>query len=372
MKWSYQQPVTIQFGVGTADEVAGILSDYGLDNGLLVSDRIFVENGTADRLLDASKGRLTGVFSDIVPNPTVENVDACADMIRGKRHRFVLALGGGSAIDCAKAACSVSMAALSAREYLHGRGKLGKERLPLIAMPTTAGTGSEVTPVSVLCDNEAGIKAPLVSDNFYPDLAIVDPALTLSVPPRVTAGTGLDVLSHALEGYWSKNHQPVCDALALHAAGLVFEYLPPAYHDGSNLEYRSKMCEASIIAGLAFGLPKTTGSHACSFPLTSVYGLPHGEACAFTLDSFARINADAEGGRVRTLAGRLGFPGVDAMADRIYWMKKEMGMATTLAEAGIPESELRSLAEKSMHPNMLNNPVDMTADSLLELYRRLK
>ena len=371
MLWSYKQPVKILFGAGQAEKIADILGDLGFGNGLLVCDAIFAQDGSANRILQASQGRLTSIFSEIVPNPTVENVDACADAIRRGNHLFVLALGGGSAIDCAKAACSVAAANLPTHEYLHGRAKIGSEHFPLIAMPTTAGTGSEVTPVSVLCDNSVGLKAPIVSDNFYPELTIVDPVLTLSVPPKVTANTGMDVLAHALEGYWSRNHQPICDALALHAAGLVFESLVATYQDGENLGFREKMCEASIIAGLAFGQPKTTGPHACSFPLTSIYGIPHGEACALTLDSFVRINANVENGRVQKLSRNLGFTDADAMADRIYQMKCEMGMVVTTAQAGIPESELSALAEKSMHPNMLNNPVEMTPESILEIYRSL-
>ena len=371
MIWNYKQPVQIQFGAGLASSLGKILTDLGYNNGLLVCDSIFIDNGYADNLLAASDGKLTGTFCDIVPNPTVETVDDCAEMLRQSSYDFVLALGGGSAIDCAKAACSVSFGSVSAREYLHGRLTLGSEHLPLIVMPTTAGTGSEVTPVSVLCDNTAMLKAPIVSDNFYPALTIIDPALTLSVPPNITANTGMDVLAHALEGYWSINHQPICDALAIHAAGLVFEYLVPTFMDGTNLELRSKMCEASIIAGLAFGQPKTTGPHACSFPLTSIYNMPHGEACAFTLDSFVRINANDDGGRVHTLAKRLGFKDAYAMADRIFEMKQKMGMIHSLSQAGIAEADLCALAEKSMHPNMLNNPVKMTPESILELYRNI-
>lgn len=371
MKWNYKQPVEIRFGSSLVSEIGSILAEEELSSGLLVCDSFFTTDGTADRIVAASDGRICAVFSDIVPNPTVKNVDECAAAIRKNCCNFVVAMGGGSAIDCSKAACSIATSDIPATEYLHGRAKIGTEHLPMIVIPTTAGTGSEVTPVSVLSDPETGTKAPIAHNNFYAKLAIVDPELTLTVPPRVTAATGLDVLSHALEAYWSVNHQPICDAIAVHAADLVFRYLLPAYHDGNNLEYREKLCEASIMAGLAFGLPKTTASHACSFPLTSVYGICHGEACAFTLDSFVRINASAENGRVEQLAKKLGFESADKMADKILAIKKETGMATTLTEAGIPEQDINQLAEKSMHPNILNNPVKMDIPSLVKLYRSL-
>lgn len=372
MDWIYYQPVKLIFGTDKIKTLAKIFTELGLKNGLLVSDPVFVKNGLASKAVEYSNGILTDIFSDITPNPTVGNVDNCARIIREKGIEFVAALGGGSSLDCAKAACSVCKTSYSAVEFHSGKRKFEKEFIPLIAMPTTSGTGSEVTPVAVLSDPERGIKAPLVSDNFYPVYAIIDPALTLSVPPAITASTGMDVLSHALEGFWSKNHQPICDAFALHAAKLTFEYLLTAYLDGGNLEAREKLSEASVMAGLAFGLPKTAGSHACSFPLTNLYHIPHGEACAFTLDSFTRINADAEDGRLHGFARMLGFEDAYYMADKILELRKIMKMKITLADAGIHEEKLNELALLSQHPNMLNNPVPMDLESILKMYKGLR
>lgn len=371
MDWTYTQPVKLIFGVDKVKSLAKLFFEAGLSNGLLVSDPIFRQNGLADKIMEYSQGALVDVFSDITPNPTVDNVDACAQVMRDKQIGFVAALGGGSSLDCAKAACSVCKTPYSVTEFHSGKRRLGTDFVPLVAIPTTAGTGSEVTPVAVLSDPQRGVKAPLVSDNFFPVCAIIDPALTLTVPPAITASTGMDVLSHALEGFWSKNHQPICDAVALHAARLTFEHLLPAYADGGNLTAREKLSEASVMAGMAFGLPKTAGSHACSFPLTSVYHLPHGEACAFTLDAFTRINAAAEGGRLHEFAKMLGFVDALAMADKILAMKTAMKLKVTLADAGIPAAKLPELAKLSQHPNMLNNPVAMDEASLLAMYQSL-
>lgn len=372
MEWKYSQPVDIIFGNDKICSLYNILSELNLKNGLLVSGPSFVKNGFADKVLGYSKGLLVKVFSDITENPTVGSVDACAEMIRSENLEFVVALGGGSSLDCAKAAASVCMTPYSITDFLSGTRKLGPEHLPFIAVPTTSGSGSEVTAVSVLSDPSRGVKAPLVSNNFYPKVAIIDPTLTLTVPPKVTASTGMDVLAHALEGFWSRNHQPICDALALHSARLVFDYLLKAYNDGFDLVAREKMSEASLTAGLAFGLPKTTGSHACSYPLTSIYHMPHGEACAFTLDAFARINGKAEGGRVDNFALQLGFKDAIEMGDRILEMKKQMGLKATLEDAGIKEEELEKLVTLSQHPNMLNNPVAMDKEKIFEMYRSLR
>ena len=374
MNWDFLLPVKLYFGSGRINELSGIIEQKGYKKGVLVCDGIFRENGLADEIVKKSGGLLTAVFSDITPNPTTENVNNCVRLLRKEDAQFVVALGGGSSMDCAKAACAIKNSDDLIDDYHAGIKPLKPEdAIPLIAVPTTAGTGSEVTFVSVLTNEEKGLKAPLGNPLLYAKAAIIDPELTLSVPPRVTASTGLDVLSHALEGYWSIHHQPICDAVALSAARTVFEYLPKVFENPSDINAREKMCEASLLAGIGFSYPKTTGSHACSFPLTNIYHVPHGEACAFTLDYFLRLNAKNEtDGRIDRFAKDCGFENAGKMADKIYEMKKAFGMRCTLSEIGVREEDIRVLSEKSMHPNMLNNPVKMTVDSVEEMYRSLK
>lgn len=371
MEWIYEQPVEIIFKTGGASNIESLLGDKGWNRGVLVCDPFFAQNGLAKKICESSGGRILEVFSDITPNPRVEDVNRCADIMRKCSADFAIALGGGSSMDCAKAACGIALTDDTIEAYHTGGKKLTQEVLPLVAIPTTAGTGSEVTCVSVLSDMTKGIKAPIANSKLYPKVAIIDPELTYSVPPKVTASTGLDVISHALEGFWSKNHQPICDALALHAARLGFKYLEAAYNNGNDVVAREKMCEASVIAGLAFTLPKTAASHACSFPLTNTYHIPHGEACAFTLDLLCEINAEAEGGRVNDFAKDIGFENAAAMGKRIREMKKAMGMKITLADAGIDIKDIDSLAEKCKHPNILNNPVPMGTEEIKKMFLRL-
>lgn len=371
MSWKYLQPVTIRFGNGIKKHIKDIVKELECENGLLVSDPYFAESGLADSIVAESEGTLTGIFSQISPNPDVTEVDACAAQIRENGYGFLVALGGGSALDCAKAAASICLTQDSIRKY-HGTGvAMPQEHLPLIAVPTTAGTGSEVTCVSVLTDHENGKKSPIVSNAFYPAVAVIDPELTYSMPPKVTASTGIDVLCHALEGFWSKGHQPVCDSLALHACTLVFSYLERAWSDGTDAEAREKMAEASVIAGMAFTLPKTTASHACSFPLTNIYHIPHGEACGLTIDYFARINASVENGRLETFVRKLGFTDVDDMATQIHAMKERMGLRNDLKDLQLGEKQLEELVCISRHPNLYNNPVEITDEMLWEMYRSM-
>lgn len=372
MSWDYLQPVKIRFGKGRISEVKDLAKRMGLEKGLLVADPFFFTNGLAEKIIRESAGAITVSFGELSPNPDVTEVDACAKIIREKKVGFVVALGGGSSMDCAKAAASIALTEDSIRKY-HGTGILmPQEHLPLIAVPTTAGTGSEVTCVSVLTDHANGKKSPIVSDGFYPDYAIIDPELTYTMPPKVTAGTGIDVLSHALEGFWSKGHQPVCDACALHAAESVFRYLYRAYLNPNDEEAREKMCEASLIAGLAFTLPKTTASHACSFPLTNIHHIPHGEACGMTLDYFAKINAKGpEGKRIDAFARKLGFLDTDAMAAAIHDLKERMGLRNDLKDLHLTEEQIADLVRISRHPNLYNNPVEITDEMLDEMYHKM-
>ena len=368
MNWQYMQPVEIIFGCGKTAELGEICSRRGYEKGVLVCDPFFAQNGLSEKLISDSGNRISAVFSDVTANPRAIEADACAALMRETGADFAIALGGGSAIDCAKAACMLATGSLPASAHHTGGIPIPGKSLPLIAVPTTAGTGSEATGVAVLTDEEKGVKAPIGHPCLFPKIALIDPELTVSMPPFVTAVSGLDALSHALEGFWSRGHQPICDAVALEAARTIFAHLPSAFSDGANLEAREKMCEASFMAGLAFALPKTAAAHAISFPLTNVYGLPHGEACAFTLDSLCVINAEAENGRLNNFAKKLGFGNAAEMGARISQMKREMGLRCTLADAGIPLDALSELAHLSKHPNLDNNPVALDEKALIALF----
>lgn len=372
MMWNYKQPVEIYFGDKKINEVSSIAKSIGGKKGILISGKSFVRNGVAQRIKDSSEGLISTIFSDISPNPDVKEVDSCAEIMRENGIDFVIALGGGSVLDAAKAASVIALTNDSIRKYHGTSEKVPEKHLPVIAVPTTSGTGSEVTSVSVLSDHESGKKAPIVSDSFYPVYAVIDPELTYSMPPQITAATGIDVLSHAIEGFWSKGHQPICDACAIHAARLVFENLYTAYKEPENREAREKMAEASVIAGLAFTIPKTTSSHACSFPLTNIYGIPHGEACGLTLDYFVRINGKEDDGRILDFAKKLGFKDIDEMADKIHELKLKLNLLTDLKKFNLTDDQINELSHKSLHPNLYNNPVNISEEMLRDMYNAMR
>jgi alcohol dehydrogenase len=371
MNLTYSQPVNIIFGSNKLNDLYKILKENELHNGMLVCDPYFIKSGLANKIMHYSKGLLTDVFFDITSNPTVNSVDTCAEIIRSKNIKFLAALGGGSSLDCAKAAASVCTTPHSIVQYHSSSRKLSNEHIPLIAIPTTSGTGSEVSRKAVLTDPLRGIKAPISCDNFYPTIAIIDPVLTITLPQKITASTGFDALAHALEAYSSRFHKPTSDEYSINAAKLIFENLIKAFENGSVIEYREKMSEASVLAGLAADIAGTTASHACSYPLTYLYNIRHGEACAFTLDAFIRINAEIEEGRLHFLAKQIGFTDAYHMADKITEMKKQLRMKTTLEDAGIDASEIENLAILSMQPDMINNPIPITIDKLIKMYNSL-
>ena len=360
--------------IGSVKGIPEVLEKRNYNNVLIITDAGIRSLGLTERLEQTLKRSCISyhIYDKTVANPTTVNVDEALHMYLDNDCQAIIGFGGGSSMDCAKATAARIAKPHQSLAQMKGILKIHKKLPLLIAIPTTAGTGSEVTCVSVLSDHANGKKAPIVSEGFYPAAAIIDPELTYTMPPQVTAGTGIDVLSHAIEGYWSKGHQPICDVLAMHAAELVFKYVYRVYSKPDDEEAREKMCEASLIAGLAFTLPKTTSSHACSFPLTNIYHIPHGEACGLTLDYFIRINAKGEGGeRVEEFARRIGFKDAEEMADAVLELKKKMGLRCDLKDLELDDDQIAELVRISRHPNLYNNPVEITDEMLDEMYRYL-
>ena len=376
MNWEFNLPVKLAFGNNRHEQIFDYICEIGGEVGVLVCSRSFAGNGLADKLVKLSGGKIKAVFSDIRPNPTTDNVNACVDVMRSIGADFAVALGGGSPMDCCKAACAIAKGDDKIEAY-HSGGKAisADEAIPMIAVTTTSGTASEVTNISVLTDLAKNLKQPMNDPAMYPKIAVIDPVLTFTVPPQITASTGLDVLSHAIESYWATLNQPICSACSVYAARLVFEYLERAYNHPDDLLAREKMAEASIVAGVAFSHPRTTGSHACSFPLTNIYGVPHGEACAFTLDYFVKFNAKHadKDGRITAFARDCGFDTPYAMADEIAAMKRRMGMRTNLSQIGCTTDEqIRELTQKSMSMLMKRNPIELTEENIYNMYIKLR
>lgn len=358
----YSQPVKIYFGEGELERLSEILSEADIKRCVLVCGRHF-----ADKAAELQKylPSICAVYSEVEANPQLSGVAETVRLAREHDADAVMGIGGGSSIDTAKFAAACACGESSA-EQCYNTATFPNKRLRIIAVPTTAGTGSEVTQVSVI--SRGNEKKTINHPSFMPNIAVVDPTLTYSVPPRTTMNTGLDALAHALEGFWSKNHQPICDIYAEKAVALVLQNLEAAYRDGSDKAARRNMSMASLFAGLAFAQPKTAACHACSYPLSADYHLPHGEACAFTLDSFVRINADE---RLESLCKRVGLVDTAALAEKIAELKALAGLKTKLN--GLGTVDIEKLAKDcAEHPLMANNPTHMDAAALRSMFERLK
>lgn len=261
--------------------------EFPIQKALLVCDPFLVKNGSAKRLTDLleSMGAAWEIFDQVIPDPTVELVSAGVARILKYRPDTVIALGGGSAIDTGKAVSFI---------YTQSTGA---QRPRYIAIPTTSGTGSEATSFSVLSDPAAGTKYPLVDDAMLPDAALLDASLTASVPPQVTADTGLDVLTHALEAYVSPEATDFTDALAEKAVALVLEYLPRAVKNGGDMAAREHLHSASCMAGMAFHNATLGLCHGMAHAMGALLHLPHGRSNALLLPHIIAFNAGlGEGG----------------------------------------------------------------------------
>jgi len=367
--WTFHLPTKIVFGAGSTASFASEL-ELAECRTVVVTDSIIGKLPAVQAVVE--KLSPIAVFDEVRANPTVADVDALAELLREEQATTVVAIGGGSVLDCAKAAAFLAVTAESSiRAYHSGGLPVDRKGLPLVTIPTTAGTGSEVTPIAVLDDEEKNIKAPLASPLLYPVIAVVDPGLTLSVPLGVTAATALDALSHAIEGYWSKNHQPICDTLAKEAAKTIFANLPKVYDNLADPVARERLSYAALVAGIAFHMPKNAIIHACSYPLSVRANLSHGAACAFTMEASIRLNAPFMDGRMEEFAEACGFVSIDAMIAQMTVLKKRGGLPCTLKEAGIAPELVETLIEESFHPMIKNNPKEVTVEDLRSIYERL-
>ena len=362
LEFIYTQPVKIFFGAGQFDRLEEVLGEGGIHRCVIVCGRHFAPE--AERLVREC-GAVCAAFTAVEENPQLSGVEAVAALARTHGADGIVGIGGGSAIDTAKFAAAIALGDAPADAYFTGEKAFPEQRLPIVAVPTTAGTGSEVTQVSVVSRGKE--KRTINHPAFLPKAALVDPLLTHSVPPRTTVNTGLDAMAHALEGCWSRNHQPITDLLAAEAVRLVLENLETAYRDGESAEAREKLAYAALLGGLSFALPKTAGCHACSYPLSEDYGMSHGEACAFTLPSFVRINADE---RLERLCRMAGLRDAEELAQRIEALRAMAGLRTRLCELGSVDLDKLS-RDCAAHPLMRNNPVPMDEGALRAMFEAL-
>ena len=340
----YYMPVRVVYDAGISKKLGQYVHGSNI---LLICDPFLYQSGAAKAIGDSLEGKHVEYFSKIEPNPSCESVDEAAAQARAMQADCIIGLGGGSSMDVSKIVSCLTTNDGSIYDYYSGGTRqLQGRKTMLILIPTTAGTGSEVTNVGVFTNRKIGIKMPMVNDCFWADMAVLDPELTYSLPAPVTASTGMDAFCHAIEAYWNKESQPICDMLALGAMKQILENIENAYHNPKDTAARGAMLQASLIAGIAFSQTRTTGIHAISFPLTTEFHASHGTACSITLPAFIRLCGRGERReKLTVLANYLGYADVAALADAVEALMERMQMPTRLHQLGVQESDLDHLTE---------------------------
>ena len=374
-------PTCVVFGAGAIGRLGSEMARLGICRPLLVTDRGVVEAGIADTVRASTDHSPFALFDSVNPNPTEENVLAGIERYRGEDCNGIVAVGGGSPLDVAKAIRLGVTHPLPLELYddeLNGGKKIGSNLPPMIAIPTTSGTGSEVGRSAVIYLKSTDRKTVIFSPHLIPSVAIDDPQLTLTMPPKITAGTGFDALTHNVEAYLAKGFHPLCDAIALYGTRLAAANLPLVVRDGGNLTARTNMMMASLMGAVAFqkGLGAT---HSLAHPLSSICGLHHGTTNGILLPHVLEFNRPACENRLRDLAvamgidvaGKLETEAATAAIEHLHRLLKDVHIPDRLSSLGIEREMIPAMSKKAMEDAChLLNPRPCTEQDMAALYEK--
>ena len=374
--WSY--PTSIRFGAGRITELADACKQAGIDRPLLVTDRglagLPITSGALDILEQAGLGR--AIFSEVDPNPSEKNLDDGLRVFREGGHDGVVAFGGGSGLDLAKMVAFMAGQTRPVWDF-EDIGDWWTRAdadaiFPNVAVPTTAGTGSEVGRASVVTNSETHEKKIIFHPKVLPSVVIADPELTVGMPKAITAGTGMDAFAHCLEAYCSPHYHPMSQGIAVEGLRLVKENLPVAYAEPNNLEARAHMMSAAMMGATAF--QKGLGAiHAISHPLGARYNTHHGTTNAVVMQTVLTFNRPAIERRIEVLCGYLGIDGgFDGFHAFVGDLNRVLGIPGSLADLGVTSPDMDFLLAGALSdPSTGGNPVEMTAENTRPLIQSL-
>lgn len=374
----YMPPISLM-GRGCLKDVGQEIKGLGYKKALIVTDKTLVKIGLVKKVTDILDDANISyvIFDETKPNPTVKNVEDGLKMLKDNNCDFLISIGGGSPHDCAKGIGLVATNGGSIKDY-EGVNKARKPMLPLVAINTTAGTGSEVTRFAIITDEDRHVKMAIVDWHVTPLIAVNDPELMIEMPKSLTAATGMDALTHAIEAYLSTDATPVTDASALMAIELIFKYLKKAVENGNDIEAREKMAYAEYLAGVAFNNAGLGYVHAMAHQLGGFYDLPHGVCNAVLLPHVLSYNLKVVPQRFIDIAKAMGIDvqGVSAekagemVIESIKALSKEIGIPSGLKELGVKEEDIRTLAENALKDACgLTNPKQATVEEIMEIYK---
>ena len=371
------------FGPGARKELPGVVSRFGYKKALVVTDKSLMKFGVAKMVIDEldAAGIAYDIFDDVKPNPTVTNVKDGIEACKKSGADFIVAIGGGSAMDTAKGIGIVcNNPEFSDIVSLEGVADTKKKSLPIIALPTTAGTAAETTINYVIIDEVNQKKMVCVDPNDIPAVAIVDAELMYSLPKGLTASTGMDAMTHAIEGYITKAAWEMSDMFEIKAIEMIHKYLPIAVNEPQNPEGRNGMAVAQYIAGMAFSNVGLGVDHGMAHPMSALHDVPHGVACAILLPTVMRFNAPAAKEKYAEIARACGVykdgmtldEAVEAACNEIANLSRIVGIPEHLSELGIHEEDIPALAEQAINDVCTpGNPREVTKEDIIAIYKSI-
>ena len=377
----YYVPSINLMGAGCLNDLGATVNDLGFKKAFVVTDNFLMSNGVANKVLNVLEGAGIAyeVYSDGVPNPTCKNVHDGLERLKGTDCDFLVSIGGGSPQDTAKAIGILATNGGHIKEY-EGVNLSKNKSLPIVAVNTTAGTSSEVTINYVVTDEERHVKMVMVDKNSLATVTVNDPELMVEKPASLTAATGMDALTHAIETIVTPGAYPVSDATALAAVKIIFDYLPRAVENGHDIEAREQMVYAVFLGGIAFSNAGLGNVHSMAHQLGGIYNLPHGVCNAMLLPYVEEENAKYVPEKFVSIANVLGYDveGKSAqecaafVVDSMKELAKKVGIPATLGELGVNDVDFDLLAENAMKDICApGNPVEFTKEQIIELYKKI-
>ena len=380
MSTYYFLPTRNVFGEGAVQEAGDLVKSLGAKKCLIVTDRYLGQIGMADRVQGILKkaGIEACIFAGAEPNPTDKNVEAGARFYQENECNSIISLGGGSSHDCAKGIGLVAANGGQIADF-EGVDKSSKPMIPLMAINTTAGTASEITRFCIITDTSRKVKMAIVDWRVTPQIAINDPELMKGMPPSLTASTGMDALTHAIEAYVSTDANPLPDAAAIMAIKMIAHYLPKAVANGNYMKARDKMAYAQYLAGIAFNNASLGYVHAMAHQLGGFYNLPHGVCNAILLPYVESYNLIGNMNRFRDVAQAMGVQvegisvtcAAEKAIEAIKKLSRQLEIPTDLKQLGVREEDFGIMADNAKKDVcQLTNPRTATREQVIEIYRQ--
>lgn len=368
--WTYFMPTKIVFGCGSLQKLSEVVE--GEKVFMVVAGHIAKDEKLMKRISNLLGARSAVVFTGVEENPCFQTIDEGVRRLKESNCSEVVAVGGGSVLDAGKLIALVAANGGSSREYAFEDRKPTVYSLPIIAVPTTAGTSSEVDSFAVVSDKQSELKAPVrVAPFMYPKVALLDPELTLSCPKNVTANSGADALIHAVECLFSTRSTPVTEALAFNAFELAWGNLRKAVEDGSDVEARLNMLLANLLVGMAFSNTGTGNIHALSYPLTAKFGITHGNACSLSTPELFAFNARASKEKAKRMAKLTGASNAKKAGEKIKELFASIGLKTRLSDFGVKKEDLLYITEETLKATARSAPRELKKKDLLKILEKI-